>query len=82
MNRGNLVDMFGLSGDPVKDDQLDALLFRLESEITNSSPTGSTDVVFRSSLGGSQHGSVQSSGKIRALIRAGSRYLRKFPREM
>ena len=32
VNKANLLDMFGLSGDSVADDELGALLFRLESE--------------------------------------------------
>ena len=32
VNKANLLDMFGLSGDPATDDELGALLFRLESE--------------------------------------------------
>lgn len=36
MKTSNLIDMFGLSGDPSSDDQLDDLLFRLESDIPNA----------------------------------------------
>jgi len=32
MNKPGLIDMFGLSGDPTNDAQLDDLLFRLDSE--------------------------------------------------
>lgn len=32
MNKPRLIDMFGLSGNPANDAQLDDLLFRLESE--------------------------------------------------
>ncbi|SEK34205.1 hypothetical protein [Nitrosovibrio tenuis] len=31
--KSNLIDMFGLSGDPTSDNELDALLLRLESDI-------------------------------------------------
>jgi hypothetical protein len=37
VNKANLLDMFGLSGDPATDDELGALLFRLESEISSLS---------------------------------------------
>jgi hypothetical protein len=32
MRNSNLIDVFGLSGNPSDDDRLDALLFRLESD--------------------------------------------------
>ena len=32
MKKTRLIDMFGLSGDPISNDQLDNLLFRLESD--------------------------------------------------
>jgi hypothetical protein len=32
MKKSRLIDMFGLSGDPANNDQLDNLLFRLESD--------------------------------------------------
>jgi hypothetical protein len=35
VNKANLLDMFGLSGDAATDDELGALLFRLESETPN-----------------------------------------------
>jgi hypothetical protein len=36
MRETKLIDMSGLSGDPVSDDLLDDLFFRLESEIPNA----------------------------------------------
>lgn len=36
MENSNLIDMFGLSGDPSSDDRLDDLLFRLESGVSNA----------------------------------------------
>jgi hypothetical protein len=36
MKKSRLIDMFGLSGDPVNNDRLDALLFRLESNYSIS----------------------------------------------
>ena len=32
MKKSGLIDMFGLSGDPINNDPLDGLLFRLESD--------------------------------------------------
>ena len=32
MKKSGLIDMFGLSGDPKSNDQLDSLLFRLSSD--------------------------------------------------
>jgi hypothetical protein len=32
MKKSGLIDMFGLSSDPISNDQLDDLLFRLESD--------------------------------------------------
>ena len=32
MKKSGLIDMFGLSGDPISNDQLDGLLFRFESD--------------------------------------------------
>ncbi|SFH25722.1 hypothetical protein SAMN05216299_10453 [Nitrosospira sp. Nsp14] len=32
MKKSGLIDMFGLSSDPISNDQLDGLLFRLESD--------------------------------------------------
>jgi hypothetical protein len=37
VNKANLLDMFGLSGDVATDDELGALLFRLESETSSLS---------------------------------------------
>src|SRR5574340_862031 len=34
VKESNLIDLFGLSGQASQDDQLDALLFRLESEMS------------------------------------------------
>ena len=48
MNKGNLLDMFGLSGDPVADDELGALLFRLESEPPKASDTDPMIPMFHS----------------------------------
>ena len=36
MRKNKLIDMSGLSGDPLSNDQLEALFFRLESEIPNA----------------------------------------------
>jgi len=36
MKKPKLIDMFGLSGDPANDKQLDDLLFRLESDVQTS----------------------------------------------
>lgn len=44
MKKSNLIDMFGLSGDPSSDDHLDALLFRLESD--TPTPENVITVVF------------------------------------
>ena len=40
-----LVDLFGLDGDPSNSDQLDALLFRLESD-TSSTPQAESSFPF------------------------------------
>jgi hypothetical protein len=42
MKKTGLIDMFGLSGDPISNDQLDNLLFRLESDDCASRCEGST----------------------------------------
>ena len=44
MRNSNLIDVFGLSGNPSDDDRLDALLFRLESD--TSAPQNVITVVF------------------------------------
>jgi len=36
MNKSNLIDMFGLTGDASSEDRLDDLLFRLESDGQNA----------------------------------------------
>lgn len=41
MKKSELIDMFGLSGDSSSNDQLDDLLFRLESDIPNVLETNS-----------------------------------------
>jgi hypothetical protein len=48
VNKANLLDMFGLSGDPATDDELGALLFRLESETPNLPDTESIAGMFLS----------------------------------
>jgi hypothetical protein len=44
MRNSNLIDVFGLSGNPSDDDRLDALLFRLESD--TPAPQNVITVVF------------------------------------
>jgi hypothetical protein len=44
MRNSNLIDMFGLSGNPSDNDRLDALLFRLESD--TPTPQNVITVVF------------------------------------
>jgi hypothetical protein len=46
VNKANLLDMFGLSGDVTTDDELGALLFRLESEISSLSDSDSMASIF------------------------------------
>lgn len=48
MNKANLLDMFGLSGDSATDDELGALLFRLESETSSLSDSDSVAGIFQS----------------------------------
>jgi hypothetical protein len=48
VNKANLLDMFGLSGDPAADDELGALLFSLESEAPKLSDTDSMAAMFPS----------------------------------
>ena len=48
MNKANLLDMFGLSGDPTADDELGALLFSLESETPKVSDSDSMSAMFPS----------------------------------
>jgi hypothetical protein len=48
VNKANLLDMFGLSGDPASDDELGALLFRLESETPNLPRVDSIEALFPS----------------------------------
>jgi hypothetical protein len=48
VNKANLLDMFGLSGDVTTDDELGALLFRLESEISSLSDSDSMGSIFQS----------------------------------
>jgi len=48
VNKANLLDMFGLSGDPAADDELGALLFSLESETPNLSDKDSIAAMFPS----------------------------------
>lgn len=44
MKKANLIDIFGLSGDPASDDQVEELLARLESEqpinLVDANPEG------------------------------------------
>lgn len=47
MEKSNLVDMFGLTGDAASDERLDDLLCRLESDIQK--PERSETVVFKAS---------------------------------
>lgn len=48
VNKANLLDMFGLSGDPAADDELGALLFGLESETPKLPDTDSMAAMFPS----------------------------------
>ena len=48
MNKANLLDMLGLSGDPAADDELGALLFSLESEAPKLSDPDSMAAMFPS----------------------------------
>jgi hypothetical protein len=48
VNKANLLDMFGLSGDLARDDELGALLFRLESEPPSLSDADSIAGMFPS----------------------------------
>jgi hypothetical protein len=48
VNKANLLDMFGLSGEVGTDDELGALLFHLESETPKSSDTDSISAMFPS----------------------------------
>jgi hypothetical protein len=48
VNKANLLDMFGLSGNLAADDELGALLFRLESESSSLSDSDSIAGMFPS----------------------------------
>ena len=48
VNKANLLDMFGLSGDAATDDELGALLFSWESETPNLSEKDSIAAMFPS----------------------------------
>lgn len=48
VNTANLLDMFGLNGEVGTDDELGALLFRLESETPKLSDTDSIPGIFPS----------------------------------
>ena len=50
MKESNLIDMFGLSGDPEEDALLDNLLFRLEWGSSPERPANSKDIDLSSSI--------------------------------
>jgi hypothetical protein len=50
MKESNLIDMFGLSGDPANDARLDDLLFRLEWDSSPEGPANSKEINLSSSI--------------------------------
>lgn len=50
MKESNLIDMFGLSGDPEEDARLDDLLFRLEWGSSPERPANSNETSLSSSI--------------------------------
>lgn len=50
MKESNLIDMFGLSGDPEEDARLDDLLFRLEWGSSPERPANSKEINLSSSI--------------------------------
>ena len=50
MKKSNLIDMFGLTGDPSSEDRLDDLLFRLESDAQNALEVNSNAICLSSAF--------------------------------
>ena len=62
MKESNLIDMFGLSGDPGEDARLDDLLFRLEWGTSPEHPANSEETDLSSSIMAAS--AVQSSNNV------------------
>ena len=73
MKKSELIDMFGLSGDSSSNDQLDDLLFFLESDIPNVLETNSKVTCLPSytplvTLAGLRSGGVPAASKKQSMI--------------